>query len=188
LSTIVRGAISTVLWHSRQAGRRLALAEELAAGGPVAELIDQIRLPVDRAVARVGGVQHRFLVRVLRIRLSHKVEDFGCGKRRHRLRQERVLHLRVEQRLDLRVRVSTHCERVGHQQPGVLGDFLARVALQHVACDVPAGGDPQQEQQQERQVELEQQLHGVASWPPGFNVPAGRPAVPWRAPLQVQTD
>ena len=54
----------------RAAQRGGALARELLRFGMIAELIDDVRLPIGRSIARIGGVQRRFLVREVGVQLA----------------------------------------------------------------------------------------------------------------------
>src|SRR6266850_5308918 len=130
----------------------------LLLGLPIAELVDDVGLPFDCPIARVGRIEQGFLVAVVGILLTQLVEHFGCGERRHRLRQEAVDHLRFEQRFDLLIGVRAHRQRDRHHQPRIFSHFIARVPLQQLPRDIAARGYAQEEQQYEYQIEFEEQL------------------------------
>ena len=63
-------------------------AGELVAAWAVAEVLDEVSLPVGGAVAEVGGVEGGFLIGVVGIVLLDVVEDGGGGEEGNGLRKE----------------------------------------------------------------------------------------------------
>src|SRR6185436_10337970 len=146
------------------AGGRVALADHFAGGGRVAKHVDDVGLPIGGAVARIGGIERRLLVGVVRMLLAELVELLRRRVGRHRLREELVLHVRVEERLHLVDRVGAGRQRRLHHEPGVLQDLLARVLLQRLVREVAGYGESQHEYAEQYEVELPYELHAVLSF------------------------
>jgi len=172
LSVSVLGAASGVLWQARLdrardvqrgAGGRLALADEFLQVGLLAERGDDVFFPGHRAVARVGRVEHRGLERVLGVVGLQARQHLGGRVRGHRLRQEGVLHLRLEQRLDLRGGVAADRVCVLHQQAGAIEHLVLGGLAQHVAGNEAGACQAHEEHEQEDEVELDEQFHGGRS-------------------------
>jgi hypothetical protein len=146
---------------------RVALAEQRRLGGAVAKRVDDVALPLDRAVGRVGWVERGLAVlevAVLRVGLAQVLQQLDRRVRRHHLGPEFVLDLRLEQRRDVLAGVGAHGERAFDQQLGVLADFLARVALQQIARYQRRGRGAEREQDEQHEVELDEQFHGRRPW------------------------
>jgi hypothetical protein len=137
----------------------VALARDLVGHAGVAEAVDDVVLPLDRLVARVGGVEQRLLVGDVGILLAQGVEGLARRVRRHRLRQELLRQLVLDERLHLRHRVPAHRERRLHHQPRVAQHFVLGVPLQQLVRHPRRYSHARQEHQREHDVELETQAH-----------------------------
>lgn len=63
----------------------MALAGEFFLVGVVAEILDDVGLPLDGTIARIGGIERRFLVHVIGIAGAQLAEDLGRGIAGNRL-------------------------------------------------------------------------------------------------------
>jgi hypothetical protein len=141
------------------ADRRFALARDLVGGPGVAEAVDDVGLPFDRLVARVGGIQERFLVAEVGVFLAQRVERFRRRIRRHRLRQELLRELVLDEGLHLLHRVAAHGERRLHHEAGIAEHLVLRVSLQQLVRHVRGYRHARGEHQREHDVELQSQSH-----------------------------
>src|SRR5437867_1228375 len=141
---------------------RVALADQL---GPldrsVAKLVDDVGFPVGCPIARIGWIERRFLVAVIRILLAQVVELLRRGISRYRLRQERIPELGLEQRRDLRVRIAARRKRRLHHHARVVQNLLAGVGLEHAVRDEAGQDEAHGEEREQYDVELPHQLHSV---------------------------
>ena len=98
----------------------------------IAEGVDDIGLPIDRAVPQVGGVERGFLVLVIGIGFPQIAEALGGSVCRNGLREERaVVHLeRFEQGLDLFGGIVARRMHGLHHELRLLDDLVAGVVLQ----------------------------------------------------------
>ena len=116
-------------------GRRCARAHQLLALGVVAEVVDDVDFPFGGAVARVGRIERRFLVRVVGVRLAQLPHDLGGAERRHALRQELVFG-DAQIGPHMADGVGAHRHRRFHHQSGAAQHFVARIALQELVRDI----------------------------------------------------
>jgi hypothetical protein len=84
-----------------------------------------------------------------------RAEDLGGRIGRHGLRQEHVLELPVQMRLDLLDGVGAHGQRRVHHQARVAQHLFARVVLQQLARDQAGCRKAGQEHDHQHQIELE---------------------------------
>ena len=99
-----------------------------------AERGNDLRLPVLRLVARVGGIEGRFLVAVLGVRLLQRREGLGRRERRDGLRQELLLELLHQARAHVVDGVRADRERRFHDE----ARFVQTVAIQLFGFPAPA--------------------------------------------------
>jgi hypothetical protein len=78
----------------RSPDRAFALADELLLAGIVAEVVDDVRLPVFGAVDEIRGIQRCFLVRVVGEILAQTIEGDRRGVKGNGLWQEGICVLR----------------------------------------------------------------------------------------------
>ena len=117
-----------MLWHRRHpesairivtgeverlADGRLSCPAEVLQLRVVPELGDDVRLPLERLVPRVGRVEHRLLVGVFGVLLTEGTERLRRRVGRERLRKEGPHQLQLEVRGDLAVGVATHGRGAG---------------------------------------------------------------------------
>jgi len=149
----------------RRPGRGLAPAHQFGQRRPGAQGVDQVRLPVGRAVAQVGRIQGRFLVREVRILLEQLAQLFGRGEGGDRLRQELVLQARLQQRDDLAGRIAAcrHCRL--HQHARTLQGFFAGVLLQQIIGHHAGRAEADREDGKEDHIEFRRnrEFHGPTS-------------------------
>ena len=119
------------------------------------ELFDQLRLPLAGLVARVGRIEHGFLVFVSCIAVAQAVQGLGRREGRHGLRQERLRVERIQMRLDLLGRVAANRQRGIHQHLRVVAHFVERVLLQVTAIENAGADDAERKHDDQHQIELE---------------------------------
>ena len=100
-------------------GQGMAHTGKLRFVGILAKISDCVRLPVQGTIDRVGGIQGRLLVGLLRVDPAYPVEDPSCRVGRHGLRQKGLLHLRGQQGPDFFDGIATDGLRHFHHNPGI---------------------------------------------------------------------
>jgi hypothetical protein len=139
---------------------------QLLESGPVMQMADDIGFPIGGAVARIGRVDHRRLVREIREILLQQIEHFDRRKSGYGFRHEPVFDLRREERRDVRGRVVLHRCRRADDHVGVVNSFLERLLLQKAIRNDAGRDKPDRKDEQEHEVEFDAErkleFHGVS--------------------------
>lgn len=134
--------------------------------GGVPEVVDDVCFPIGCAIDGIGGVEGGFFVGVVGIGLPDCLKSLCCGEEWDRLGEEGffVLCGFFEEWGNFVIGVVARCHRAGCHDSGFLEDFVLGLPLEETPgfeCDQ---AEAETEDGDEQNVELDQQLQGVAPY------------------------
>ena len=142
------------------AGSGLAGAGELGFVRPVAEVLDEVGLPIGGAVAEICWVKRGFLVGVVGIVLLNVMKDGRRGEEGNGLRQKDVFLVAGFGQIgrDRLFGVDAGGGGTGGEQAGLAKDRTLGLFLEEAASLEPGGGKAEREDGDQQDVELDKKL------------------------------